>query len=358
MRRLPTALAAVSLLLLSACSSSSTATPTPAPTPAGPAPAASAGAGAGTVATAAECAPGAGPATSPYPGWPVPGRAQATGDMIPYIVSTQSVVGQSRFLFSLISSSNEVLAAADVPVTAEFYNLAADPATPVATIDAPYLDPGNGTGRGLYRTNVDFTCAGEWGLRVSAQLPAPSGSPAGASPQAVTASVIFDVLPAGTVPAIGSAAPQSDSLTATTLDEVKKISTDDDPDLDFYSHTIKQAVTSGKPSAILFATPAFCQTATCGPTLDHVKAIAKDFKEQVIFVNVEPYQLKETPNGLQPALDADGHLQPVQAVTEWGLPTEPYLFIVDKDGKVFAEFEGILGEDEVRAALMDVTAAS
>ena len=349
MRRCLPALAAASLLLLSACSSTGTATPTPEPTAAPTAPAAG-----GVSQPGAECAPGAGPATSPYPGWPMPGRAQATGDMIPLVVSSQNVVGPSRFLFSIIDSANRVLAAADVPVTAAFYNLAADPATPVAIVDATFLDPGNGTGRGLYRTDVDFTCSGEWGLVVTAQLPAASGGP-GASPTAVTSRVIFDVLPAGSVPAIGSPAPQSDSPTATSLAEARSISTDDDPDLDLYTHTIKAAVTSGKPSAILFATPAFCQTATCGPVLDHVKAIAKDFKDRVVFVNVEPYRLKETPAGLQPDVDADGHLQPVQAVTEWGLPTEPYLFIVGGDGRVFASFEGILGEDEVRAALMDVT---
>jgi hypothetical protein len=282
--------------------------------------------------------------------------------MIPYLVSTQITAGPSRFLFTLIDSSNQVLAAADVPVTADFYNLAVDPERPVASTTASYLDPG--TGRGLYRTNVDFTCAGEWGVVVTAELPAPlpSGAPSGAvaSPatQTVTSRVIFQVAPAGTVPAIGAPAPESDSPVAATAADLARISTDDDPDPDFYTMTIAQAVTSGMPSAILFATPQFCQTATCGPMLDLMETIAADYKGQVQFVNVEPYRLRETPQGLQPDLDADGRLQPVQSVLDWGLPTEPYLFIVDADGRIFASFEGILGEDEVRTALTDVVAAS
>ena len=229
-------------------------------------------------------------------------------------------------------------------------------------MDAVFLDPGNG--RGLYRTAVDLTCSGEWGVVVTAQLPAPlpSGAPSGAvaSPAtvSVTSRVIFEVQPAGTVPAIGAKAPESDSPVGTTPDEIAKISTDDDPDPDFYRETIAQAVTSGKPSAILFATPLYCQTATCGPMLDLVESIATDFKDSVTFVNVEPYKLRETPQGLQPDLDADGHLQPVQAVLDWGLPTEPYLFIVDGDGRITASFEGIMGEDEVRAALLDVSGKS
>ena len=137
--------------------------------------------------------------------------------MIPYLVSTQITAGPSRFLFTLIDSTNDVLAAADVPVTAAFYDLAADAETPVATVDAVFLDPGNG--RGLYRTAVDFTCAGEWGVVVDRALPAPlpSGAPSGAvaSPAtvSVTSRVIFEVRPAGTVPAIGAPAPESDSPT-------------------------------------------------------------------------------------------------------------------------------------------------
>ena len=332
MRPTAAALAAASILLIAACSGSASVTPTPAP-------AESTGTG---MAAAPQCAPGTQPSATAYAGWPTPGRAQATGDMIPLLVSSQVVAGPSRFLFSLIDSKNAILAAAGVPVTVSFYDLAADPATPLVTTDAIYLDPGNG--RGLYRAPMDFRCWGDWGLAVTATLP--SGT--------VTTKVQFAVQPSGTIPAIGAAAPQSDSPTAATLDEVKKISTDDDPDPDFYKLSIAQAVTSGKPSAILFATPQFCQTATCGPTLDHLKAIAKDFKGTIDFVNVEPYQLLLTEQGLQPKLDAEGHLQAVQAAIDWGLVTEPYLFIVDKEGRVFASFEGVLGEDEVRAALTEV----
>jgi hypothetical protein len=331
-------LAAASLLLFAACAGATapTATPTPATAETGPS-------SPNAHPVIAACAPGAEPRATVYAGWPQPGRAQATGDVIPLVVSSEVTAGPSRFLFSLIDSKNAILAAADVPVTAAFYDLAADPADPVATTDAVFLEPGNG--RGLYRASVDFRCAGEWGLVVTAAFPT----------GAVTSRVVFDVHPAGTIPAIGSQAPRSDSPVATTPDELKAISTDDDPDPDFYRKTVAQAVTSGTPSAILFATPQFCQTQTCGPMLDLVESIAKDFKGKVEFVNVEPYQLRQTDTGLQPLLDEKGHLQPVQAVLDWGLPSEPYLFVVDKDGRIAASFEGILGEDEVRAALLDVS---
>jgi hypothetical protein len=76
----------------------------------------------------------------------------------------------------------------------------------------------------------------------------------------------------------------------------------------------------------------------------------------VAYVNVEPYELHETPNGLQPTLDAEGHLQPVSAARDFGIPIEPYLFVVDATGHVFAAFEGVVGADELRAALEDALA--
>jgi hypothetical protein len=41
---------------------------------------------------------------------------------------------------------------------------------------------------------------------------------------------------------------------------------------------------------------------------------------------------------------------PVPATVEWGLPTEPYIFVVDSAGRVTAKFEGVASDDELRAA--------
>ncbi|MFO1538836.1 MAG: TlpA family protein disulfide reductase [Chloroflexota bacterium] len=277
-----------------------------------------------------------------YDGWPVPGQAQASGDLIPYIVSTQLVAGPARILLTLLDSTNAILAAPDVPVTVALYDLVADPATPVATVDGAYLDPG--TGRGLYRIAAELRCWGDWGMEVTAGLP---GGP-------VSARVITGVLPAGSTPRIGTPAPLSDSPVGTTSAEIAAITTDLDPEPAFYAYSIADAVTSGRPSAILFATPMLCATATCGPTLDIVKKVAAEVGDALVVVHVEPYQLRLTEGGIQPLLSADGQLQPLPAVFDWGLPTEPYLFIVDAQGRIAAALEGIVGEDELRAAVLDV----
>lgn len=299
-----------------------------------------------SVPEAPACLPDGAEQPMRYDGWPVPGQAQASGDLIPYIVSTQVVAGPARILLTLLDSTNAILAAPDVPVTVAFHDLVADPATPVATVEGRYLDPG--TGRGLYVVAADLRCWGDWGLEVTAGLP---GGP-------VSARVITGVLPAGSTPRIGMPAPLSDSPVGTTSAEIAAITTDLDPEPAFYATSIADAVTSGKPSAILFATPLLCATATCGPTLDIVKKVAAEVGDALIVVHVEPYQLRLTEGGIQPLLSADGQLQPIPAVFEWGLPTEPFLFLVDAEGRIAASLEGVVGEDELRAAVLDVLAGA
>jgi len=94
----------------------------------------------------------------------------------------------------------------------------------------------------------------------------------------------------------------------------------------------------------------------CGPTVELVKSVAREYEGRLDYVNVEPYELQVTENGLQPVLDRDGQLQPVAAAIDYGIPVEPYLFVVDADGNVFAKFEAIVGGDELRAAIEDVLA--
>ena len=328
MKRICTTLAGVVVLAVAAgCSA---AAPKPVATPKSPA---------GQAPDATAC----GPVAASYPGWPGSGSATLTTDLIPVLGSTQLSIGPNRFLYTLINKANQPLAAADVTTSLRFFDLQKDPATAVASADGIFLDATQG--RGLYHAPVTFPCSGMWGAEVTAQL----------GEEAASARVVFPVQPTSTTPAIGAAAPQVDTPTATTAAGIAAISTDTTPDPDFYRMSIAQAVTAGKPALIVFATPAFCKSATCGPALNVVKGVAADYKSSVDFVHVEPYILQQTPNGLQPVLDKTGNLQTVQATNTYGLLTEPYIIVVDKTGKVAAEFEGIAGADELTAALDAVT---
>jgi hypothetical protein len=108
----------------------------------------------------------------------------------------------------------------------------------------------------------------------------------------------------------------------------------------FYELSIAEAVKSGKPAVIVFATPKFCTSQVCGPTLSIVKDVAKSFPN-VNFVHVEPYDLDKVPE----------KLEPVPSVTAWGLPSEPWVFVTDSRGRVAAKYEGSVAPSELAGEL-------
>jgi hypothetical protein len=336
------ALSAVLSLVAAACSGDEVASPTPEPV-AQTGAAAPASAVEQTGPGAPQCAGDAGIAGD-IPGWPLVGGGDAR--FLPMVASSLVTAGPSRFLYNVLDPAYRQLAAPDVASTVEFYAIERDPDTPTDRVDAAYLAAG--LGRGLYRATTEFDCVGEWGAEITVELA--DGSEAGER-------LRFFVHALGSTPAIGEPVPLSDSLTAATPEDVARISTDPHPYPAAYDTTIAETVTSGRPSLVFFATPAFCQTGFCGPTVELVKSVARDYEGAVEFVNVEPYQLHVTENGLQPLLDEAGQLQPVQAALDYGIPVEPYLFLVDAEGRTFAKFEGIMGADELRAAIEDVLAA-
>jgi hypothetical protein len=110
-----------------------------------------------------------------------------------------------------------------------------------------------------------------------------------------------------------------------------------------------ESVLGTAPVAALVSTPAFCQTAICGPVLDlFVEAAAAT--PDVTFVHVEVYESAEEVEAEGP----DATLAP--AVAAWQLPYEPCLFLVAADGTVAERLDVIYDADELAEALARLTA--
>jgi hypothetical protein len=268
-------------------------------------------------------------------------------DVIPIVVSSDLAVGDNRFLLTVVDKQNKPAASPDWDVALGFFTFPIGGADiPAVSAHATYMEvlPGR---PGLYRADVTFPKAGQWGLQVI--MKSLATGPSGRS--ALVGRVVFPVHDTSSTPAIGADAPATDTPTATTPDGIHAISTDTTPDPDFYKTSVKQALADHKPFMLIFATPAFCRTATCGPALAVVKSVAPPFKDRVTFIHVEPYQLKLTDGQLQPVFDSNNDLIPIQPVLDWGLTTEPYTFVVDATGKVRAKLEGIAAPEELQQAL-------
>jgi hypothetical protein len=261
--------------------------------------------------------------------------------IIPILINSEITKGPNRFLFSLTDRQNQLVAAPDVKVHLEFYDVDTAQDTVAFEADARFLWAIEDV-QGLYVASVEFPDAGRWGTRFEATFP-------DGREESVRAD--YDVAETGSTPALGAKVPSVDTPTAADFGgDLKHLTSDQEPEPRFYETSISDALAAGEPFVVSFATPAFCQTRLCGPSLETVKAVAKDY-QAITFINVEPYKMKFESASLQPELDANGQLQPAEWTNAWGLLSEPYTFVVRGDGTMAAKFEGVIGADELREAL-------
>jgi hypothetical protein len=268
---------------------------------------------------------------------PSPAGSAGNG-AVPVIVSSEEVVGPNRFVFSFVDDTNAPISSPDRTAKVHFVGPGGE------TFDAPapmFVWAIEGVS-GVYVTSADFPVAGAWTAEFSTSAP---GSPER------TMTFSFDVKSDAHVVRPGEKAPSVETPTLADVGgDAAKISTDKSPDRAFYETSVSDALAAHVPFVLVFATPAFCQTNTCGPTLDKVKAVARAHPD-VTFINVEPYQLELVDGGLQPVLDANGNLQATAATDAYGLLTEPYIFVVGGDGTVKASFELVFTPAEIDEAL-------
>ena len=189
---------------------------------------------------------------------------------------------------------------------------------------------------GLYTANFDFPRPGLWGI--AASFVDSLGSTR-------TASARFDVRPISAVPSIGESPPRSITKLARDYDDIRQITSDPEPDPELYALTVAEALDAGKPLVLTFSTPAFCRTGTCGPQLDVVKDLKNTYGREVNFIHVEVY---DNPVETHPDFS---NARLVRTMSEWGLPTEPWTFVIDAEGRVAAKFEAFATKDEIDEAL-------
>jgi hypothetical protein len=146
-------------------------------------------------------------------------------------------------------------------------------------------------------------------------------------------------------PMIGEPAPPSVQPTLATVTSIEEIDSSYPPRPAMHETTIADAVASGRPAVIAFATPAYCTSRICAPVMETVMdPLFAEFGDRATFIHVEPFVLRD--------LREANARNPVPAAREWRLQTEPWLFVVGADGAVRAKFEGIIGVDEVEQALL------
>ena len=194
---------------------------------------------------------------------------------------------------------------------------------------------------GFWTADVTFDQAGQWSADV---LVSQDGDES-------LVTFEFPVAEESAFPNVGDAAIPSENLTLSEEPNIKKLSTSPDPEPAFYELTIAQALENDRPIVITFATPAFCETRFCGPVVENVKVVWRDFGEQVDFIHVEPFELDD--EGQLVVSDEGGRVA-VEATLEWRLRSEPWIFIVGADGTITKRFEGAASPDQIAEALEEL----
>jgi hypothetical protein len=142
-------------------------------------------------------------------------------------------------------------------------------------------------------------------------------------------------------PALGTAAPGSNTPTlSTTKGKLGPLTTAPHPDRQLYGSSVADSLRDHVPFVLAFATPKFCTSRTCGPVVDVLSRVRQDLSgSPVRFIHVEVYAGNDPSNGYN------------EWMKQWGLVSEPWVFLVGADGRIKGKFEGSVSVAELRDAV-------
>ena len=124
------------------------------------------------------------------------------------------------------------------------------------------------------------------------------------------------------------------------------------PDPALHTKVINDLVRDKVPFVVVVSTPAYCQSKFCGPITDLIDSIAKEpASKDVAFVHLEVFakfggaDTTELNRWVIPWIngEGDGH--------------EPWVFVVDRTGKITDRFDNLVDENSLRSAIAVVSAS-
>lgn len=193
--------------------------------------------------------------------------------------------------------------------------------------------------RGVYELeDVTFPTPGVW----QAQLSFNAGE------QPVNLSASFGVSDKPALPAIGQKAFHTENLTM--ADAAKDPEAVDSraqdgakvPDPELHQDTIAGALDAHRPILALFSTPVYCTSEFCGPSTDALEKLSKVGPPDAAYIHIEIYE-----NHAKNQVNA--------AAAQWLLRnndlTEPWLFLIGRDGTILDRWAPLFDPHEVLTEL-------
>jgi thiol-disulfide isomerase/thioredoxin len=135
---------------------------------------------------------------------------------------------------------------------------------------------------------------------------------------------------------VGSVAPSLQTKTLADVDgDFSRITTYRYPDERMYEHSLDDALASGKPIVLEFATPGHCTV--CDKQLQMLKGILAKYESDVLFLHMDQYRNPE-------------------AFTAFRVMGDPWTFVIDSNQVVQFRRAGRILYDELDAVLMRIMA--
>lgn len=185
----------------------------------------------------------------------------------------------------------------------------------------------------VYVTHVDFPSDGNW--KIAALVRQGDELKATWLPSATVGAY-------ERIPRVGQKAPLIHTPTPADVGgDLSKITTRIPPDT---QNRVDYADVYGKePIVLLFATPQFCQSRVCGPVVDVAEQMKQIYGDKAAFIHMEIYNDNDPNKNVRPQVRA------------FHLPSEPWLFAIDRHGRIEAEIEGAFGVEELTRVMEGLT---
>lgn len=210
----------------------------------------------------------------------------------PYVARSESLEVKGRYLSKTVATDR-------------------DAAKTLYVADVPFKKPGKYVVLGLFRLDNRLVGAG------------------------TTLRVVKD----SDVPGVGQRAPKISTPTEKSVGgDLSTIDTrephDSMHDVDFAD------VYEKKPIVLLFATPQLCQTRVCGPVVDIAEQLKHArSKDDVAWIHMEIWKNNQVKDGPRPQFLA------------YKLPSEPWLYTIDRNGKIASSIQGAFSARELNDAV-------
>ncbi len=192
--------------------------------------------------------------------------------------------------------------------------------------------------RGMFSLELTLD-EGTWGVELA--VPRPDGTTA-------RPTFTFPVAARTVAPAVGEPALPSEHRTAADVASLNELTTSSQPVPALYQRTIAQAIEEPLPFVVVFASPAFCTNALCGPQVEVVGELSAEYGDRANFIHVDLY---ENPHEIKGDLSRAVR---TPVLEQWGIETDEWTFVVDARGVVAARFEAFVTRAELEEALISV----